>query len=288
MMNEREKLMYGIISNISETNAPIVFKGALITKLILQESGFKQIERATKDIDANWIGTPPTMDNLVDTINQSLGELGKSFLAVSSREYGDTKSAGVSILEKETMDEILSMDIDIKPVADSRIYYHGEAAIKGVLANEILVDKITACSSDAVYKWRTKDLIDVFALSHCIQVNTQEIYNVSEKVKRKIQSFDAFYGRRQDLKHSYDKLKGIEGKPDFEKLYAYLSQFFKPFANHERMEKIWDSKSVSWNEREKKMSMSDWKNLINNEKKGNPISKQSGGMNRVIKEKTDR
>lgn len=155
----------------------------------MQENGFEQIERATKDIDANWIGSPPTMDILVETINQSLGELKELFVAVSNREYGDMKAAGVSILEKETGDEILSMDIDIKPVAGSRVYYHGEAAIKGVLANEILVDKITACSSDAVYKWRTKDVIDVFALSHCVQVNTQEIYNLSEKVKREIWVF---------------------------------------------------------------------------------------------------
>ena len=39
-MNEQEKLMYGIISNISQTDAPIIFKGGLITRLILQENGF--------------------------------------------------------------------------------------------------------------------------------------------------------------------------------------------------------------------------------------------------------
>lgn len=229
----------------------------------MQENGFEQIERATKDIDANWIGSPPTMDILVETINQSLGELKELFVAVSNREYGDMKAAGVSILEKETGDEILSMDIDIKPVAGSRVYYHGEAAIKGVLANEILVDKITACSSDAVYKWRTKDVIDVFALSHCVQVNTQEIYNLSEKVKREIQSFNAFYNKRPELQHSYDKLKGIEGKPNFENLYTYLSKFFIPFANREYIEKIWDSEKASWNElKEKTMSMDSWKKQI--------------------------
>ncbi|MBS3995297.1 MAG: hypothetical protein KGZ33_05830 [Alkaliphilus sp.] len=88
-MNEREKLMYSIISNISRTEAPLIFKGALITKLILKENGFKQI---------------------------------------------------------------------------------------------------------------------------------------------------------------YDRLKGIEGKPDFENLYTYLSKFFKPFAKREYIERIWDSDKASWNE----------------------------------------
>ena len=35
-MTDRENIMYQILGKISETDAPIVFKGALITKLILE------------------------------------------------------------------------------------------------------------------------------------------------------------------------------------------------------------------------------------------------------------
>ncbi len=245
-MNAHEKLMYKILGNISKTDAPIVFKGAFITKLILEENGYTKIERATKDIDANWVGIPPAMSVLTDTINRSLGELGAFYKAIPSRDYGDRKSAGISIREKATDDEILLMDIDIKPVSGSRIYYQGEAAVKGVLANEILVDKIAACSGDAVYKWRTKDVIDVYALSHCVKVNVKEIFEVSEIVKREIQSFDAFYNKKSELKYSYDKLKGVTGKPEFETLDAYLDKFFKPFANREKREAVWDSESLLW------------------------------------------
>ena len=71
-MTGQEKLMYRIIGKISDINAPLVFKGALITKLILLENGYADIERATKDIDANWIGSPPPTEILVETINESL------------------------------------------------------------------------------------------------------------------------------------------------------------------------------------------------------------------------
>lgn len=47
-MTEREKFLYSILGNISNTDAPIVFKGALITKLILAEHGYKDINRMTK------------------------------------------------------------------------------------------------------------------------------------------------------------------------------------------------------------------------------------------------
>lgn len=36
-MTDYEKELYDIIANISTTNAPIVFKGGLITNLVLQE-----------------------------------------------------------------------------------------------------------------------------------------------------------------------------------------------------------------------------------------------------------
>ena len=52
-MTEKERFMYLIMGKISESDAPIVFKGAMITKLILSEGGYTALERQTKDIDAN-------------------------------------------------------------------------------------------------------------------------------------------------------------------------------------------------------------------------------------------
>jgi len=58
-MTEHERLMYQVLGRISDSDAPLVFKGALITKLILVENGFTNLERRTKDIDANWVTAPP-------------------------------------------------------------------------------------------------------------------------------------------------------------------------------------------------------------------------------------
>ncbi|MDY3656192.1 MAG: hypothetical protein SOY50_01835 [Ruminococcus callidus] len=69
-MTQNELFMYDILGRISSTDAPIVFKGGLITKLILAEKQFTSIDRATVDIDANWIGTAPSMEQLVQTIKK--------------------------------------------------------------------------------------------------------------------------------------------------------------------------------------------------------------------------
>jgi hypothetical protein len=244
-MTDRERLMYEIISRISATNAPLVFKGALITKLVLQENGFTGIDRKTIDIDANWIDTPPSMEVLFTTINQALGNLQNKLMVVEKRRHGEHMTAGVSFLNKATGGEIVSMDIEISSLSESKLYYYGNATIKGVLPDNILADKITAVSDRLVFR-RAKDLIDIYALSHCVQVQTKKIFTLCAEHEKDIKSFEPFYIRQADVEHAYEKLKGVDGKPDFATVYVYLSRFFKPFALKEMTAKIWDSASSEW------------------------------------------
>jgi len=244
-MTEHEHLMYQVLGKISEANAPIVFKGALITKLVLAESGYKALDRLTRDIDANWVGAPPSMDTLVNTIQQSLGDMRGRFYAVAIREYEEKKSAGISIRAKGTDKEIMSMDISIKPVIGSRVYHYGEIAIKGVLADEILSDKITVLSQRLVFR-RAKDLIDVYALAHCVEVRTADIFNVMKRKSAPVGEFTEFTTRRNDVEHAYNKLQGIEGKPPFDDVYRYLMEFVRPFAQKDKAPRIWNNGSRNW------------------------------------------
>jgi hypothetical protein len=57
-MTNHESRLYQILGAISATDAPIVFKGALITKLVLAENGFTSLERLTRDIDAKKVYRP--------------------------------------------------------------------------------------------------------------------------------------------------------------------------------------------------------------------------------------
>ena len=243
-MTQQEKLMYQILGEISNTDAPIVFKGALITKLVLAENNYNAVQRLTRDIDANWVGNPPSMSVLVDTVNQSLGKLENKWYAVATREYGEKKSAGISIRAKATDDEVADMDIDIRSLTGSRDYYFGEARIKGVLANEILADKISVLASQKIFR-RTKDLVDVYALSHCVTVSTAEIFEICDKKGQTIESFIPFYDRKADLKHAYDRLRGVEGKPPFDEIYTYMSGFLKVFSERDKT-KTWDNNTFKW------------------------------------------
>jgi hypothetical protein len=245
-MTEKERFMYLLMGKISTSNAPIVFKGAMVTKMILAESGYTDIERQTRDVDANWIGSLPSMDTLVNTINDSLGQLKDRVFAIAFREHGEKMSAGISFREKQTNDELVSMDVDMRPINGSKVYSYGEISFKGVLPNEILSDKISVLSSRMIFR-RAKDLIDVYALTHCVTVNTSDIFvMVRDNPNRTIGAFDEFYNRRQDVEHSYKKLRGVENKPPFDVVYSYLKEFIKPFANEDVTPLIWHSDNKSW------------------------------------------
>ena len=65
-LTDSEKLMYDVMGAIANSNVPVVYKGAIVTKLILREHDFEDFVRETQDIDANWAGTnPPPMDELL-------------------------------------------------------------------------------------------------------------------------------------------------------------------------------------------------------------------------------
>lgn len=244
-MTELEKLMYKILGNMSAINMPVVFKGALITKLILTERGFDKVERGTSDIDCNWVDIPPSMNVLVAMVSQALGDLQNQYYAKAIREYEEKKSAGIGIIDKNTGDIIIEMDISMKPVVGNKIYFYRETSINGVLVNEILADKISVLSDKVIFR-RIKDMIDIYALSNCVDIRTGEIYDIYNKTDRELKSFDEFLRRQTDLEHAYNKLRGVDGKPRFTDIYSYLDKFLRPFIEKDYVDKMWDSEDMLW------------------------------------------
>jgi hypothetical protein len=243
-MTKLEQRMYQILGAVSATDAPIVFVGGLITKLILAENDFS-LDRPTVDIDANWTGAPPSMDGLVRAVNQSLEVFDGELVAQAKREYDDQQTAGLSIVETATGSVVISMDIDIRPVSGSRIYYYGEMEIRGVLPTEILADKVSVLSSRYIFR-RAKDMVDVYALAHCVRASTSEIYDVHRMKGSELGAFFEFYSRRQDVEHAYERLRGISGKPAFAEIHAYLEKFVSPFAQKDEAPRLWNTGTSEW------------------------------------------
>jgi hypothetical protein len=243
-LTEQEKLMYDVMGAIANGNVPVVYKGAMITKLILQESRFDDFVRETRDIDASWAGSkPPSTEQLTAMLNHALS--GLKLNAVATREHGENMSACYDISDTASDELCMTIDIDMRAPADIRTYRYGNTTFRGVTPDNVIADKISVVSSDKVFR-RAKDLIDLYALSHCVTVKTADIRAIWERENRVVGTFDAFGNRRSDLRHAYGKLRRVDAKPDFDEIYGYLTGFLTPFADAKNAALVWDNISGGW------------------------------------------
>lgn len=146
---------------------------------------------------------------------------------------------------KTQNEDVISMDVDIRPICGSRTYYYGEVGIRGVLSNEILADKITVLSGMKMFR-RLKDFVDVYALTRCVRVVTTDIFEIISKKHHELGDFTELFTRRDDVEHAYNKLRGVEGKPPFDEIYPYLIKFVRPFAEKDKTPRIWNSSDMVW------------------------------------------
>ena len=236
--------MYGVMGAIASSGLPVVYKGALVTKLILQENAFDDFVRETQDIDASWAGeNHPPMELLTEMLNRALN--GRGLNAVVVREHGERMSACYDIIDTVNNELAMTIDIDMRTAIDSRTYQFGNVMFQGVTPDNVIADKISVIASDRVFR-RAKDLIDIYALAHCVTVKTESIRCIWARESRVIGNFNAFINRSDELQHAYEKLRRVNAKPEFHVLYRYLASFLTPFSESKTDHLVWNSDENTW------------------------------------------
>ena len=228
-----EQEMYKVMSAIYDSGIPIDFKGAMVLHAYLYEKGYSDEEiRPTKDIDANWISdVPPTMEQITSSLQKVLDNNCIDLIVQSFRSYGEGRSAGFDFIDKDTAAVVFTMDMDVnRPEAGLRLYEVGRFKFNGVVVEQMLADKISVVSTDKVFR-RIKDVIDLYYLSKCCNVDIREIESVLKKTNRMLSDFNAFLNRKEELEHSYNKFRfdGDVEKPNFEVVYDAVNQYISDF-----------------------------------------------------------
>lgn len=242
--NESEQRLYNIIKAIALSSAPIMFKGALVTKLVLAENEYNSFSRLTSDIDANWTHGKPIPQSIADSITDAMHNSNLQYHAIVVRPYKEHTSAGLQILDDNTSDLITKMDIDVTPLSDYSKYHYGQATFYGASPDQILADKISSVSSNTIFR-RAKDLLDLYALSECVSTVSGRILDIVNKSNRTLGNFSAYQNCQAELAHAYNAMKGIVNRPGFDDVYAGTSKFLTPFIVSDRY-KIWLPSEKSW------------------------------------------
>ena len=88
------------------------------------EAGYPEETRHTVDIDANWYSdTPPTAEQMVESLQKAIDKSGIGLKVGIYRMYGEGRSAGFELKDKDTEEILFTMDVDVnRPVPPTKIY----------------------------------------------------------------------------------------------------------------------------------------------------------------------
>ena len=229
-LTAEEKLMYAVMKAIYASGIPISFKGSMVLKACLMEAGFSEDTRHTVDIDANWnSNTPPYGEQMVESLQNALRNHGIDLDVSIFRMYGEGRSAGFDLRDKDTDEVMFSMDIDVnRPIPPTKIYEVEGLRFCGVSSSQMIADKVSAISTDKVFR-RVKDVVDLYYISKVFPFNKVEVNQVLQNSGRSLANFHGFLNRTEELRHSYEKFRFEGGvyKPSFEEVYGTVKTYIK-------------------------------------------------------------
>lgn len=216
---ELMEFLYRVMEELSNAGIPIVFKGAMILNLALRENNPSKVERLTRDIDGDWVGELPTMDEMESALRSAVKRVDVSLDIRANRTFGERKSAGFMIVSKNG-EKVASIDLSVRQnqFCSPYISYVNGISINGASLSKMLSDKIYAISGESVCR-RMKDILDIYVLSFITEIKPGELFRIWKETDRILGDFEAYKTRISDLKEAYDKMKGIKNKPDFFEVY---------------------------------------------------------------------
>lgn len=225
-----EKLMYEVMKSIYDSGIPIDFKGSMVLKACLLEAGYSEEIRHTVDIDADWYSEgAPSAEQMTDSLQKALDKSGISLDVSLYRMYGEGRSAGFELTDRDTGETLFSMDIDVnRPMPPTQIYEIAEFRFRGVTPAQMLADKLSAISTDKVFR-RIKDVVDLYYLSKVIRFERDDVMQTLNNSGRTLDTFNGFLHKKDELKHAYEKFRfaGDISKPPFDEVYRTVKSYIK-------------------------------------------------------------
>lgn len=217
------EFLYRVMEELSNAGVPIVFKGAMVLNLAIRNNNPSKVERATRDIDGDWIGEIPSMEEMEIALRNAVKKVDSSLDIQANRIFAERKSAGFRIIN-EIGEKIASIDLSVRQNRFCRPYisYVNGISITGASLSKMLSDKLYAISGESVCR-RMKDVLDIYVMSFITKIDIEELYQIWTETGRELGDFETYKTQIAKLGEAYNKMKGIKNKPDFIEVYSRVT-----------------------------------------------------------------
>lgn len=241
---DRMELMYKVMQIMVDMKLPVVFKGALVLKGIINSNGAGY--RLTRDIDLNWVNGTITDEELLIYLDRAVSKLNIEGLKIThTRQSDKIKSAGFSV--KYNGKKLFSFDVAIKNNTFVSDYNINGFTFTGSSINKIYADKLRAISSDKVFR-RAKDIYDLYMMSRLDGYKIDETLKIFNHENVHLGDFNNFIGMKKELKHAYAMLADVVNKPPFDEAYNKVIAFCLPFitGEYKNYNGYWSAQNGMW------------------------------------------
>jgi hypothetical protein len=241
-----EGTMYGLMGAISGLGDPIVFKGPMIIKIIIKEGGNDKLERGCTKIEADWAGeAPPTVEALRLMLVRAVKRSGAALNFTTQAKLAPGAKALYKFTDKASKKAIFTLELGHNPGVAHKTYRRGGVTFEGATEFDVLCDKISFVSTSLTDE-TVVEMIDLYALAHCIQVDLSDIYAKLDKVENGLGTFKFLLTRPEDLKHAYWNAENVKGQTNFPYAQIFLSAFLYPILLFFRTSLRWHPRLDRW------------------------------------------
>lgn len=209
-----------------------VFHGETpLDKLKYSNPHFRPLEeKLIERFGHNWNSdTPPSAEQIVESLQEAIRKQGIDLEVSNYRMYGEGRSDGFELTDRDTGEVLFSMDIDVnRPIPPTKMYVVEGLHFRGVAPAQMIADKISAVSSDKAFR-RINDVVDLFYLTKVFDFDKGDVLQRPKDGGRELGDFHGFLHRCGELEHSYEKfrLSGDVDKPPFEDVYRAVKMYIK-------------------------------------------------------------
>ena len=223
-------VMYQVMGILHSKGLPLVFKGSMVLRALMEQKTELQTFRFTEDFDIDWVAELMSPEDFVQLFQEVMDgiDLGV-YKVICTKEPINSTSGTFEIYRNGELE--FSIDLSRKRNGWWVEYVTPDGVpFRGSSVNRILVDKLAVLSGEAILR-RPQDMYDLYVLSHVHDIGLLALKQTIFEVGRKFYDFSIFRSNSgmKTLEEAYDSVSYIINPPKFAPLYGRVHDFCMPF-----------------------------------------------------------